>query len=64
MAKTCKRCPDGTWQCGEDQDLCNPAGGWQQLGDVEIEGTAYRVSLRDGAHGKVVKLEERTESAS
>lgn len=39
MAKTCKLCPNGTWECGDPNDLClSPetlGSEWQLLGTIK-----------------------------
>lgn len=46
MAKTCVKCPDGSWVCGEDPDctevqLEQPAGGWDLFGKITIDVEVY-----------------------
>ncbi len=47
MAKTCKLCPSGNWECGEEGDLCDAAAipdpDWTKLGTIKYDVFVARV---------------------
>ena len=59
MAKTCKLCASGTWECGEASDICADTSGaapqWTKLGVIK-----YDVFVAHVKGECVVKIEPST----
>ncbi len=36
MPNICAECDDGRWQCGDPEEVCDYAGGWEEAGTAYI----------------------------